>query len=97
MNGEVVRPERIHIALGKWQILSVVETQSLAILPFAQCTLGSVLIGLRLNSKLSDWQKQRRYRSLFIIQGWVFAMAKTIFAGTVEKTVAKTSKNRQNQ
>jgi len=31
-------------------------------------------------------------------QGWVFAMAKTIFAGTVEKTVktvAKTSKNRQ--
>ena len=33
-------------------------------------------------------------------QGWVFAMAKTIFAGTVEKlvkTVAKTSKNRQNQ
>jgi len=27
-----------------------------------------------------------------ICQGWVFAMAKTIFAGTVEKTVAKTSK-----
>ena len=58
---------RIHVALGKWRILSVVETQSLAILPFAQCTLGSVLIGLRLNSKLSDWQKQRRYGSLFII------------------------------
>ena len=33
-------------------------------------------------------------------QGWVFAMAKTIFAGTVEKpvkTMAKTGKNWQNQ
>jgi len=29
------------------------------------------------------------------IQGWVFAMAKTIFAGTVEKTGKNRGKNRQ--
>jgi len=28
-------------------------------------------------------------------QGWVFAMAKTIFAGTVEKTGKNRGKNRQ--
>ena len=30
-------------------------------------------------------------------QGWVFAMAKTIFAGTVEKTGKNCGKNWQNQ
>jgi len=30
-----------------------------------------------------------------LYQGWVFAMAKTIFAGTVEKTGKNRGKNRQ--
>jgi len=31
--------------------------------------------------------------SVTYVQGWVFAMAKTIFARTVVKTVVKTGKN----
>lgn len=66
MYSEVVRPESIlHWESGEfcqWLKLNLWRYCH-----FSQCTLGSVLIGLRLNSKLSDWQKQRRYRSLFII------------------------------
>jgi len=36
-----------------------------------------------------------KWSNLSCHQGWVFAMAKTIFAGTVEKTGKNRGKNRQ--